>query len=108
MKLRLRHSGIKGMKWGVRKKKSSSGSSKGRTKTKSVKSMSDKEIQSYLSRIDLEKRYKAATLTGGQVGKQAVSKILIASATSVAAGLVTVGMKKGLDYAWKAALKKMG
>lgn len=61
----LKHHGIKGMKWGVRRTEAqlararrSSGSSSSSYGTKSVKSMSDDELRKAIDRLDLEKKYR--------------------------------------------------
>ena len=73
---KLEHHGIKGMRWGVRRKNPSGGKTSGQTSTtsttrssdsataaalkgRSLATMSNKEIQTLAARLDLEKRYAA-------------------------------------------------
>lgn len=62
----LKHYGILGMKWGVRRspaqlgkgKKKSATSEDIKPKKKTIKDMSDDELQARIKRLDMEKRYK--------------------------------------------------
>jgi len=66
--LRLRHSGVKGMKWGVRKKRTSS--------KNSLSSLSNKDLQKVITRSNLEKNYRATQVsTGKKVVKGALATI---------------------------------
>lgn len=66
----LKHHGIKGMKWGVRRANPSASTpsssdaksaeaTKAKIKSGGTKSLSNQELRSYLERVDLEKRYNA-------------------------------------------------
>lgn len=91
----LYHYGVKGMKWGVRKSRSSSGKKRGKTygwskdakranaiKKKSVKQMSNAELQALNKRMELENNYNR--LNPSKVKKG----LLIAGA--IAGGLGTI------------------
>lgn len=79
----LAHFGVKGMKWGVRRDRQSSGGhkkSRGRSKKQDLSSLSNQELQDRINRIQLESRYRqltekpslgkrAAKATGKLVGK---------------------------------------
>jgi hypothetical protein len=64
----LEHYGTKGMKWGIRKDRKSSG----KTTKAGVKSLSDAELRTRINRLNMEKQYK--TLTTGKTEKSSVSK----------------------------------
>ena len=101
----LRHFGIKGMKWGVRryqnkdgsltaagrkrqaqddnssdgggsKKKSASTESSSQPKKKSVKEMSDAELRDKINRLELEKRYSQLNPEQVSRGKKFVDKVV--------------------------------
>lgn len=101
----LRHFGIKGMKWGVRryqnkdgsltaagrkrqaqddvssdgggsKKKSASTKSSSQPKKKSVKEMSDAELRDKINRLELEKRYSQLNPEQVSRGKKFVDKVV--------------------------------
>ena len=60
----LEHYGTKGMKWGVRKKP---GSGKGKSAGATAKTLTNKELQKRVNRLNLEKQY--VTLSEGSVSK---------------------------------------
>jgi hypothetical protein len=122
----LSHHGIKGMKWGVRKEESSSGSAGARLRSllpkkkpnpidKQIKSMSDDELRRRLNRLQMEKQFK--TLSGPDSAKGralAMSALKVAGkfavkAVGVAAvygGAAAIGSKYHLDEAGIAHLDK--
>ena len=57
----LAHHGVKGMKWGIRRSRKSSGSSQtGPKKQEARKALSDAELQRLVNRANLERQYNQA------------------------------------------------
>ena len=54
------HHGVKGMKWGRRKGKQTTGSKNKKSSKKDPRRMSNKELAARIKRLDLEKRYMDA------------------------------------------------
>lgn len=114
----LRHYGILGMKWGIRrteaqlarargKKKSSSDDSEtdstSTTKKKKVSEMTDEELKTRISRLQLEKSYKQLekemTQSKENKGEKFVMSVLEASGKNIATQFTT--------YAIGTAVNKM-
>lgn len=82
----IQHYGVKGMKWGVRRKKGGvEKSSKPKSKSSSerkaeVQSMSDTELRSKINRLQMEKQYLDLTAPKTSKGKNEVQKILLNTA----------------------------
>jgi len=101
----LEHYGIKGMQWGVRKKRSRSAESAeaAQIKKKKVFEMSNEELKKVNARLDLEKKYsslnpsaasKVSKLIGGMAGglaKQVVSNVVSQAATNYAKKIIGGG-----------------
>lgn len=128
----LAHHGTKGMRWGIRKYQNKDGSltPAGRKRyadddnvsddykkhhtSKSVKSMSDKELRERLNRLAMEEQYNKAIETGGQrflkKGKQAVSDVLWNAGKEMAKNIIvryaTKGIEKGIEASVSAFIKK--
>ena len=110
----LRHWGIKGMKWGVRRYQNADGTytSAGKKRRreephedytkahskKSVQSMSDAELRARNNRLQMEKQYADLTTKKSSAGKKFVTGVLVAAATSVATAYATKYMKKGAEF----------
>lgn len=99
--LYLQHFGVPGMRWGVRRGsnrvKSYVGGkiSEHKAKTaerKAVKTMSDKELQARINRLNMEKQYAQLNQSTIDKGKAAVKGIIEKSAKSTASMYVTKGM----------------
>lgn len=107
----LVHFGVLGMKWGVRKSKSSesSGSSSSKVRkgsfskkikkqvkkasSKSPKNMSDEDLKKAISRLELERRYRTLNRESVSSGKKFVRDVLKDSAKNIASQLITTGAK---------------
>lgn len=99
----LMHYGVPGMKWGVRRNRNKSNTMSGYRKrrkavnstiplhddykrahdSKSVKTMSDKELRDRLNRLDMEQRYSKLSPSNTSKGKSYINKV-IKTGTTVA------------------------
>jgi len=97
----LSHFGIKGMKWGIRRKNPSASAPvsddakahkevKKQIKTSGTKSLSNKELKDYLERMDLEARYQKANPSVAKKARKEVADLLL-----------QVGKKEAAAYASK-------
>lgn len=85
--MELYHHGVKGMKWGVRRKRKSVDNThedyrRAHNKT-DVKNMSDKELRDRNNRLQMERQYSDLTRKTGK-GKKAVNAIIATAATIAA------------------------
>ena len=107
----LRHHGVKGMKWGVRrkpkrlekKKKIKENIAVPGKKTKSLKELSDDELRSRISRLEMEKKYKDLMRSDNQIkvskGKAFVMDVLEKSGKNIATQTVTYVLGTGVNKA---------
>ena len=79
----LMHYGIKGMRWGVRKKRTYHEDYQKAHSKKSVREMSDKELRERNNRLQMEQQYAQMTKKKNRGAK--VIKAVIAGATTIAA-----------------------
>lgn len=119
----LRHWGIKGMKWGVRRYRNNDGSltnagkkrysskktvsedyERAHKKTK-VKYMSDKELRDTNNRLQMERQYEQLTEKKKSAGRKFVTGVLLASATAVATKYATKHMESGVQWVAKTFMK---
>ena len=91
----LAHHGVKGMKWGVRKKRPEAHEDYKRAHSgKSVRDMSDKELREANNRLQMERQY--ADLTKKKNKGQAAVKTFIATVGTAAAVVTAYDQSKGL------------
>lgn len=121
----LYHHGVKGMKWGVRKTpvRSSSGATRKRksntlslfkkttrnasvaksspAQTKSVKDMSDDELQRKIDRARLEQKYlelnPETVSRGRRIAKSVINNVIVPSAEDLGKQVVKSFMAKGIN-----------
>lgn len=105
----MKHYGTKGMRWGVRKKRTASSASKSTSKLRKKRAfeLSDAELKKVNGRLNLEKQYKTLSPTKMEKAKAITSKALTGATVTVltaaaAAGLTAAG-KGVLTYAKKKA-----
>jgi len=102
----LEHYGIKGMRWGVRKKRSRtpSASSKETSALRKKKAfeLTDEELKKVNKRLNLEKQYKEATASSAnKLAKKAVAGATLTVLTAaIAAGMTNAG-KAVINYGKK-------
>lgn len=102
----LKHYGILGMKWGVRrspkelararggspKKKTSSSKAKVKTKKESISDLSDEELRRRVQRLQMEKQYRELTPKtvsfGRRVTDTVLNKVIVPAATEAGKQLV--------------------
>lgn len=124
----LVHHGVKGMKWGVIRKRVSDSVhnsypyqkrqlkkrakiEKARRKysAKKVRGLSDDDLRDRINRIELEQKYKSLTKKDLSPGRAAVNQILSESgkkvATTAAAGIMAYAIKSKMtkNFDWKEA-----
>ena len=106
----LEHYGVKGQKWGVRKKRGRSAESKSVAglRKKTARQLSNKQLKKVNERLALETQYKSINKSRASKGKSVVGNILAgAGKTIVTSLLVSVGTKYAKQVL-TTALKKGG
>lgn len=88
----LAHFGIKGMKWGVRRKRGSDGTVGGKKSTKpekpDPKSMTDEQLRSAINRMQMERQFRdlstqtAKKSAGKEIALNIAKNVLVAQVTS--------------------------
>ena len=120
----LQHHGIKGQKWGVRRFQNKDGTltPAGRKRqkqddgpihedyskshnTKSVKSMSDKELRDRINRLNMERQYAQLTATEKSMGRKIVSEVLLNVGKELAKEYLKNYAKKGIEEVLKRKTK---
>ena len=120
----LQHHGIKGQKWGIRRFQNKDGSltPAGRKRqkqdngpihedyskshdSKSVKSMSDKELRDRINRLNMERQYAQLTATEKSIGRKIVSEVLLNVGKELAKEYLKNYAKKGIEEVLKRRVK---
>ena len=120
----LQHHGIKGQKWGIRRFQNKDGSltPAGRKRqkqndgpihedyskshdSKSVKSMSDKELRDRINRLNMERQYAQLTATEKSIGRKIVSEVLLNVGKELAKDYLKNYAKKGIEELLKRKVK---
>lgn len=95
---KMKHYGVKGQRWGIRRKRNSSSESSDSKaakvlKKKGLKNLSNEELSKLNKRMQLESTYKDLSKKDTSAGKKFVSDVLRESGKQIASKYVTkVGM----------------
>lgn len=94
----LCHFGIKGMRWGVRKKREYHADSSKAWKKNRAYELSDAELNRRLNRLNKENQYKTMTASPmTKFGRRVVAGLLVGTAVSVVRTKMTGEMAKAVD-----------
>lgn len=85
----LNHSGVKGMRWGVRKDRPNKIKVSKKTKA-DPKSMSDEELKKVVNRLQMERQYSQLSSTEVSKGKRYAQKVMKVGTT--VATVTTTGL----------------
>lgn len=112
----LTHYGIPGMKWGKRSASSVRGkkavgpisadaaeanNAKVKIKKSGTNSLSNKELQSVVTRINLEQQYSKLSPSKMQRGKKITNKLLIGAGNKTVEAVVNKGISAGMKAVFK-------
>jgi|SRR5690606_1596657 len=99
----LIHFGIKGMKWGVRRKRGTDGRVKGSSGPprgkNAISKMSDSELRQHINRLQLERQYSQLNPTRVDSGRRAVSKWATNMSMQIVNQQVSKYANRGIDTA---------
>lgn len=93
----LYHYGVKGMKWGVRKDRKTSGSKRKRSKKEDISKLSDEELKKRTGRMELENRYMNAETNYKKLSNKRLHK----GRTILLSILATAGTQIATQYVSK-------
>lgn len=93
----LYHHGVKGMKWGVRKDRKTSGSKRKRSKKEDISKLSDEELKKRTGRMELENRYMNAEANYKKLSNKRLHK----GRTILLSILATAGTQIATQYVSK-------
>ena len=110
----LYHHGVKGMKWGVRKDRSTASGSMRRkkaikrivkasqkTQKKRLSQMSDAELKKKIERLELQKKYKSLKKDNQTKGRQMISEIAEKSVKNIGTQALTFALGTAINAALK-------
>lgn len=117
----FKHIGVKGMHWGVRKNRGSSSSPKKPNplasspehlqkqviRKKRPRQLTNKEMQDYINRVNLESQYKSLTMSKKEKGKKYVRDLLAETGKTAIKENSQVLMNMAVRGAFNVALKKL-
>lgn len=98
----LAHYGVKGMKWGVRRKRKSTRHKSEKQARKAARKMSDQELREKLNRLNMEQQYVRLTTTKKgpstiSKGKSFVTSVVVSAARKSAKSYVSTEITKQLE-----------
>lgn len=86
----VEHFGVKGMKWGVRKKRRSADFNEAqRLRKKNPDTLSNKELQTLNTRMNLENQYRTNRINNQSQARKYAKQILVGTAVSTATAIMT-------------------
>lgn len=85
----LKHHGVKGMKWGIRRSRSSRSSTARTTFKTPPKKLSTAELERRIKRMETEKKFNQLNKQDVSEGKKFVQEVLTSSGRRVAATVLT-------------------
>lgn len=97
----ISHYGVKGMKWGVRRRSGKGGTTTARTKfSKPANKLSDVEINRRIKRLETEKKYNQLNKGDVSAGRKFAQEVLSSSgrrvATTVATGAALIAVRQAV------------
>lgn len=101
----LMHFGVKGMRWGVRRKRNRILTAKAKARRRNPSEMSDAELDNAILRMQREKRYKqlAGQRNPGGIAKSAISReaktVLRTTGEQLASEYLRKAVKNGIKRA---------
>lgn len=99
----VEHFGVKGMKWGVRKKRRSADFNEAqRLRKKNPDTLSNKELQTLNTRMNLEANYRSNRINNQSQGRKYAKQILVGTAVGFASSMLTKQYPAILDAGQKA------
>lgn len=100
----LDHHGVRGMKWGVRKrrnesKRSRTFGSKGKKPVDPLKDMSDKDLREILNRLQMEQQFKNLSTPKRSAGAEFAKSVALSVVRTQVSNAANAGIAKGIAAA---------
>lgn len=93
MNSELKHHGVKGMRWGIRRRKKS--------KSKDISRMSNRELQEYIIRLNLEQQYSRLTTKPKSTVRKLAEDALREAVKENVKNRISKGISTSLDLGGK-------